>query len=74
MFVREYDALRIIEKHSISFCNQLVFLIIKLEEFQYVKFNLLSLKEVKDRVDQFMRLTKSKSGYLTSVEFGDMAD
>jgi putative transposase len=51
---------------------------LKSEEFQYVKFNSLSLEEVKDRVDHFVRYynderIQEKLGYHTPIEFGDMA-
>ncbi|MFP3723548.1 IS3 family transposase [Niallia circulans] len=51
---------------------------LKSEEFQYVKFHSLSLKEVKERVDQFMRYyneerIQEKLGYHTPIEFGNMA-
>ncbi len=51
---------------------------LKSEEFQYVKFNSLSLEEVKERVDEFMRYyneerIQEKLGYHTPKEFGNMA-
>lgn len=51
---------------------------LKSEEFQYVKFHSLSLKEVKERVNQFMRYyneerIQEKLGYHTPIEFGNMA-
>ncbi|NMO79544.1 IS3 family transposase [Niallia alba] len=51
---------------------------LKSEEFQYVKFHSLSLKEVTERVDQFMRYyneerIQEKLGYYTPIEFGNMA-
>ncbi|MCS1350520.1 IS3 family transposase [Mechercharimyces sp. CAU 1602] len=50
---------------------------LKSEEFQFVKFNSLSLEEVRERVDNFMRYynevrIQEKLGYHTPIEFGDM--
>lgn len=51
---------------------------LKSEEFQYVKFNSLSLDEVRERVDEFMKYyneerIQEKLGYHTPIEFGNMA-
>lgn len=50
---------------------------LKSEEFQYVKFNSLSLEEVRERVNQFMEYyneecIQEKLGYHTPIEFGNM--
>jgi putative transposase len=51
---------------------------LKSEEFQYVKFNSLSIEKVRERVDKFMRYynqerIQEKLGYQTPIEFGNMA-
>lgn len=51
---------------------------LKSEEFQHVKFNSLSLGEVRERVDKFMKYyneerIQEKLGYHTPIEFGNMA-
>ncbi|QKS71614.1 IS3 family transposase [Paenalkalicoccus suaedae] len=51
---------------------------LKSEEFQYVKFNSLSMEAVKERIDQFMKYyneerIQEKLGYHTPIEFGEMA-
>jgi transposase InsO family protein len=51
---------------------------LKSEEFQHVKFNSLSITEVRDRVDLFMKhyneeRIQEKLGYHTPKEFGEMA-
>lgn len=51
---------------------------LKSEEFQYVKFNSLSIEAVKERIDQFMKYyneerIQEKLGYHTPIEFGEMA-
>lgn len=51
---------------------------LKSEEFQYVKFNSLSLEAVKERIDQYMKYyneerIQEKLGYHTPMEFGEMA-
>lgn len=51
---------------------------IKSEEFQYVKYNSLSIQEVRNRVDQFMKhyneeRIQEKLGYQSPIEFRNMA-
>lgn len=51
---------------------------IKSEEFQYVKYNSLSIQEVRNRVDQFMKhyneeRIQEKIGYQSLIEFRNMA-
>lgn len=51
---------------------------LKSEEFQYIKFNSLTLKEVEDHVDQFMKYyneerIQEKLGYLTPLKYGVLA-
>lgn len=51
---------------------------LKSEEFQYVKMNSLSLEEVRNRVDKYMKYynlerIQEKLGYLTPMEFGHQA-
>jgi putative transposase len=51
---------------------------IKSEEFQYVKYNSLSIQEVRNRVDQFMKhyneeRIQEKLGYQSPIKFRNMA-
>ncbi|MFC5612674.1 IS3 family transposase [Metabacillus niabensis] len=51
---------------------------LKSEEFQYVKFNSMSLEKVREHVDQYMKYyneerIQEKLGYHTPIEFGNMA-
>lgn len=51
---------------------------LKSEEFQYIKFNSMSLEKVREHVDQYMKYyneerIQEKLGYHTPIEFGNMA-
>jgi transposase InsO family protein len=51
---------------------------LKSEEFQYVKFNSISLEEVREKVDHYIKYyneerIQEKLGYHTPIEFGNMA-
>lgn len=51
---------------------------LKSEEFQYIKFNSISLKEVRNHVEDYVKhyneeRIQEKLGYQTPVEFGSMA-
>lgn len=51
---------------------------LKSEEFQYVKFNSLSMKEVKEKVDSYIKYyneerIQQKLGYQSPINFGEMA-
>jgi putative transposase len=51
---------------------------LKSEEFQYVKFNSMSLDKVRGKVDQYIKYyneerIQEKLGYNTPIEFGIMA-
>lgn len=51
---------------------------LKSEEFQYVKFNSMSINKVREKIDQYIKYyneerIQEKLGYHTPIEFGSMA-